>query len=114
MSIISGEETTSRTLSPGDAVTIGELVNAVLARSPITFLPSQPRWNGPPVVGELRGFINGPKDFGSLGWGTDVRDAYVWITADGFERSEPVSWLCKMIREGGCVFERRDVQASVR
>lgn len=104
---ITTEDTATRTLSPGEAATLGDLVNAVLARSPITFLPSQPRWNGPPVVGELRGFINGPGDFGSLGWGTDVRDAYVWITAGGFEWSEPVSWLCKMLVEGGCVFERR-------
>lgn len=101
-----------RTLSPGDAATLGELVNAVLARSPITFVPSTPRWNGPPIVGELRGFVNSPKDFGSLGWGTDVRDAYVWITANGLERSESVAWLCQMLREGGCIFEKREVASA--
>ena len=99
----------SRVLSPADAVTLGELCIAVQARSKITYLPEQPRWNGPPVEGELRGFVAGKSNFNFLPWGVDVRDAYVWITAGGFERTERVEWLTRMLAEGGCIFEHRKV-----
>ena len=89
-------------LSVSDAIALGDLLDAIGSKKKITWLPCD---GFTPVTGELRSLVRGPENYAMLPYGTDVRDAWVWITANGFERTESVRRLINLAQEGGCIYE---------
>ena len=91
----------NKVLSPGDAMNLGDLLTAIAAKKTIKWLAG----NGDIVTGELRSLVTGKDNFAMMAWGTDVRDAWVWITSNGFERTESVARLIELMEAGGCIFD---------
>ncbi|AVD99656.1 hypothetical protein HWB51_gp038 [Mycobacterium phage Cuke] len=89
----------SKVLSPGEAMRIGDLLNSIATKAKITWV----REDGQICKGELRCLIQSKDSFAQLPWGTDVRDAWVWITSGDFEYTESVERLVKLMDEGGFV-----------
>lgn len=90
--------TTTRVLSPGEAMVLGDVLNAITQKRKI-------RWMGRDGEtirsGELRSLVRGNNELVTPEWGTDVRDMWVWITTDVTEVTESVAHLVKMLPEGG-------------
>lgn len=84
-------------LSPGEAMALGEVLNAITQKRKI-------RWMDRSEVirsGELRSLVAGENDLSLPEWGTDVRDMHVWISTGVSEVTESVSHLVAMLPEGG-------------
>jgi hypothetical protein len=94
-------KTDTRVLSPGDAMALGDLLTAIGQKRKIRWMDQ----DGEIRTGELRSLVMGDNNFAMLPWGTDVRDAWVWVTANGFERTVPVAHFVTMLQEGGFVTE---------
>lgn len=89
--------TTVRVLSPGEAMALGDVLNAITQKRRI-------RWMDQGEVirsGVLRSLVRGNNDFVIPEWGTDVRDMWVWITSGVGEVTESVEHLMAMVPEGG-------------
>ncbi|QNJ59255.1 hypothetical protein SEA_MRMIYAGI_41 [Mycobacterium phage MrMiyagi] len=92
----------SKVLSPGEAMRIGDLLNGITRKAKVKWVNE----DGQIMSGELRCLCAGKNSFATLPWGTDVRDAWVWITGtDGFEYTESVERLVMLVDEGGFVME---------
>lgn len=90
--------TTTRVLSPGDAMVLGDVLNAITQKRKIRWMDQ----DGETIrSGELRSLVRGNNDFALAEWGTDVRDMHVWITSGIGEVTESVEHLAKMLPEGG-------------
>lgn len=84
-------------LSPGEAMALGDLLNAITQKRKI-------RWMDRSEVirsGELRSLVRGENDFGFAPFGTDVRDMHVWISTGVGEVTESVGHLVTMLPQGG-------------
>jgi len=92
-------KTTTSVLSTGEAIALGDLLTGLQQKLKIEWLDEY----GDIRKGELRSLVKGPNNFDFLQWGTDVRDGYVWITANGMEHIESVRHLVTMLQEGGCI-----------
>lgn len=101
--------TNTGVLSPADAIALGDLLTGLQGNRKIEWLSE----SGDIMKGELRSLVTGPNNFSMLAWGTDIRDAYVWITANGFEHTESVKRLVMLLQEGGCIING-DHQDMVR
>src|SRR5215212_4711494 len=89
-------KTTTSVLSTGEAIALGDLMTGLQQKLKIEWLGE----DGEIRKGELRSLVRGPGNFDFLQWGTDVRDGYVWITANGMEHTESVRHLVTMLQEG--------------
>jgi hypothetical protein len=85
------------TLTTAYAFALGELLNNISSKAKIRWMANDSDIR----TGELRSLVVGPNNFGMMPYGTDVRDAYVWITSNGMERTESVEYLVSMIQQGG-------------
>jgi hypothetical protein len=93
--------TDTRVLSPGDVFSMGDLLNAITRKAHVRWMDDE----GTIREGELRSLVVGQNNFAFAPFGTDVRDMWVWVTANGMETTFSVAHACKMIPEGGMVFE---------
>lgn len=84
-------------LSPGVALALGDVLNAITQKRKIRWMDR----NETIRTGELRSLVRGKDDFAFAEFGTDVRDMHVWITSSIGEVTESVSHLAKMLPEGG-------------
>lgn len=84
-------------LTTAYAFALGELLNNISSKGKIRWMDS----SGEIRTGELRSLVNGPSSFGMMPYDMDVRDAHVWITSNGMERTESVEHLVEMIQQGG-------------
>jgi hypothetical protein len=85
------------TLTTAYAFALGELLNNISSKAKIRWMTSDSEIR----TGELRSLVVGPNNFGMMPYGMDVRDAHVWITSNGMERTESVEHLVNMINQGG-------------
>lgn len=93
----------SEILSPGDAMSIGELLTAISAHKKVTWIAEGDDC-APPKTGELRSLVIGPS-LAMAPWGTDVREMSVWVTAGIVETTFTVRHAMAMLPEGGMLFE---------
>lgn len=94
--------TETRVLSPGDAMSLGELLIKVTQKSFVRWMDEE----GTIREGEMRSLVAGPNNFAFAPFGTDVRDMYIWVTSGGFETTFSVAHGVSMFTEGGIMFER--------
>lgn len=92
--------TTKAVLSVGDAIALGDLITAIGAKKKVEWMDE----SGDIRKGELRSLVRNRNDFGFIMWGQDVRDAFIWITSNGFETTCSVVHAMKMLPEGGMIF----------
>lgn len=94
--------TETRTLSPGNAMSLGDLLTRLCAKSFIRWMSE----DGIIREGEMRSLVVGDNNFGFAPFGTDVRDMHVWITTVGCETTVPVAYLVGLFEQGGIMFEK--------
>jgi hypothetical protein len=88
-------------LTVSDLTALSEVARAAMQSAKLTYMSE----DGNIVNGEARAFVQDPSRPVFLAAGQDVRDAYLWVTAGGFEVFPSVRHLMKMVREGGFVIE---------
>jgi hypothetical protein len=91
-----------RTLSPGDAMSLGELLIKVTQKSFIRWMAE----DGVIREGEMRSLVVGENNFGFAPFGTDVRDMHIWITTGVCETTASVAYLVTLFEQGGIMFEK--------
>lgn len=94
--------TETRVLSPGDAISLGELLLKVTQKSFVRWMDTE----GTIREGELRSLVVGQNNFAFAPFGTDVRDMWVWVTASGCETTFSVAHAVHCLQNGGMMFER--------
>lgn len=91
---------TTAVLTVSDLIALSEIASAAEQSAKVDYMDE----SGTIIYGgTVRAFVQDPSRPYFLGVENDVRDAYLWVTAGGFEHFPSVRHLMKMVHEGGFV-----------
>lgn len=87
----------SNTLSIADVSALSTILDAASRSANVRWIDE----NGNLRSGVARHIVRGATDFNFIGRDTDVRDAFLRITTNGFDVTVAVRFLMELVHEGG-------------